>query len=126
MLSFLKQLLMKKENWRNITAENKEQYQYPGWQCIQTCQLSRFDRETPGMECCPPVSRSSIKNSREWSHKPLVEKWLIKLTSANFRRARDADDSLRSHAFSTEKACLRHNLSIHVQYYGTLQRWSCS
>ena len=27
-LPFLKELLM---NWRNITAENKEQYQYPGW-----------------------------------------------------------------------------------------------
>ena len=52
-----------------ISQHNKQNFS-SGY---QTCQLSRFDHETPGMECCPPVPRSGIKNSREWSYKPLVE-----------------------------------------------------
>ena len=31
MVPILKELLRNQENWRNLTEENKEQYQYPGW-----------------------------------------------------------------------------------------------
>lgn len=79
MLSFLKELLMKKENWRNITAENKEQYQYTGWHGSHSSNVLYY---TPDITTLPHYNESDqhfiwsdIQLSKKSTSKstPLVE-----------------------------------------------------
>ena len=55
-LPFLKELLTKKENWRNLTAENKEQYQYPRWHTSHSSNVLYY---TPDITTLPHYNESN-------------------------------------------------------------------